>query len=127
MRLEDIKFKAKRLDNGEWVVGALINPYLISKYVTIMSFDKGISVCIDPSTVCQYTGMKDCNGQEIWEHDLFQTGKHKSEVHWNEELACFCTQPDFEEVKGITPLGSVLRIWRKATVIGNRFDKEEGK
>ena len=34
MEIKDIKFKAKRLDNGEWVEGSLVKSYLNSKYQT---------------------------------------------------------------------------------------------
>ena len=50
--MRDILFRGKRLDNGEWVYGFY---------------------CVDPSTVGQYTGLKDKNGKRIFEGDIIRT------------------------------------------------------
>ena len=77
MKLENIKFKAKRIDNGKWVYGSLIRSttgikeraYIVDNFSSMSDYSV---ISVDPSTVCQYTGMKDKNGKEIWEGDVVE-------------------------------------------------------
>lgn len=72
MKVENIKFKAKRLDNGEWVKGDLVHStsYVGISYPSDEFSDVPIVHRVDPSTVCQFTGLKDCDGTDIFEGDL---------------------------------------------------------
>lgn len=126
MKAENIKFKAKRLDNGKWVEGYFYaecgNAYIIEDRQSESILNRNEAHQVDPSTVCQFTGLKDCEGNEIWEHDLLQssiTGAiYEVVCHKNVGFVMkdFVSGRYFPEL-----LGYVLQT-SKFKVIGNKFD-----
>lgn len=69
MKAENIKFKAKRLDNGEWVKGSLIRStagikeraYIVDNFSSMSDYSV---ISVDPSTVCQKTARAEKFGKE---------------------------------------------------------------
>lgn len=127
MKIENIKFKAKRLDNGKWVEGDLIHKetyvcigYLSSEIHNITRVQR-----VDPSTVCQFTGLKDCEGKEIWEGDILE-GESKSEVVYTKGTF---TISFIVYNKRVFSYPLCYYIKEDGTVdgkvIGNKFDKEK--
>lgn len=63
-------FKAKRVDNGEWVQGYLYGIWEKRYILWGMTNDVPDMIEVEPSTICQCTGLKDDNGNLIYENDI---------------------------------------------------------
>lgn len=128
--MENIKFKAKRLDNGEWVKGDLVHStsYVGISYPSDEFSDVPIVHRVDPSTVCQFTGLKDCEGKEVWDHDLLQSPCKETEeiyeVSWGQEEGGFIVKHTVSGGRLLTFLCPALMLFR-FKVIGNKFDKKK--
>ena len=66
MRL--ILFKAKRIDNGEWVEGYYVKGS--TRHCILPHLGGYPKWDVDENTICQYTGKTDKNGNKIWENDV---------------------------------------------------------
>lgn len=118
----EIKFKAKRLDGKGWVEGTPI--CINGKPYGIMIGEKE-SPDIDPNTVCQFTGLKDCDGKEVWEGDIIE-GNRKAEIFFAQGAFLIRSIDD----NGKETLHSLFNYieWNgklMCRVVGNKFDKEK--
>ena len=118
-------FRAKRIDNGEWVIGNLV-------YYPDGTTDIGetggdwMIHKVDPSTICQCTGLKDKNGKLIWENDIciIRDGTIDEEdgyfrLDWELDRAMF----EFEGTGVCVNFDNIYG--RDCEVVGNIFDNPE--
>ena len=108
-------FKAKRIDNREWVQGYLYGIWEKRYILCGMTNDIPDMIEVEPSTICQCTGLKDKNGNLIWENDIMK-------YQWNVETR-------IDVVKYDAPMFSYENVIRLSLyqdeVIGNVFDNPE--
>lgn len=136
----EILFKAKTemivrsynngLDDGIWVKGYLrcdCGMWLIYQF----EYDRADQVAyeVNPETICQYTGLKDKNGNKIWENDIvnyldtYSTESGYAEascigkVVWDNETLSFLVTNRMS--------AESYEVLDECAVIGNIFDNPE--
>lgn len=135
-------YRGKRTDNGEWVEGfyfCMTHPdgrhthHFIIPLGADLSLGtpvEKIQVEVDPNTICQCTGLKDKNGNLIWENDIVaywdsystESGLAEADcigkVVWDNETISF-------QVTNRLSAESYEVLDDECSVIGNVFDNPE--
>lgn len=130
--MREIKFRAKRIDTGEWVYGDLLQDGDLSFIVGSLKefMDTPVNEClVNPETVGQFTGLNDRNGKEIYENDILRVYDRKIYfniiVSWSKEavafMACYCdkNQSPLSWFSNLLPNGYEIEV------LGNIHDNPE--
>ena len=123
-------YRAKRTDNGEWISGYLYGIWERKYILWGMINDAPDMKEVDPSTICQCTGLKNKNGKLIWENDIVaywdsystESGLAEADcigkVVWDDETISF-------QVTNRLSAESYEVLGDECSVIGNVFDNPE--
>lgn len=133
MKIENIKFKAKRLDGKGWVCGYFYeengNTYIIENRQKESKLNRNLTYQVDPSTVCQFTGLEDCEGNEIWEGDILLNTNSGSQytVMYSDYGGAFFIRKirTVNDDMYLFELSDIDNCIAFIEVIGNKFDKEK--
>ena len=129
-------YKAKRTDNGEWVIGNLITnvffrsgqniPYILCPNKTEYDCFEDFSVFeVQPDTICQCTGSPDRNGKLIWENDVVK-GKYYEKGNSHRHIGQVSYIGNSYKVVGVKQYrGYHDSLNGSYEVLGNIFDNPE--
>lgn len=116
--MRSILFKAKKLSDGKWVKGSLVK----TPFGTFIEWYED-SICnkreVDTDTVCQSTGLEDCEGNEIWEGDIIDFSGEGEVVF--KDGAFYAKFGKYAECL----LCNLIKSGQSVTIVGNKFDKEK--
>jgi len=141
--MREIKFRGKRIDNGEWVYGHYIVQPMSLGGMGHYIFDGEYEYRVDPETVGQIFPFKGADEKELYPGDIVKTqhvrsvdgeGDALSNVAYEEyekigvlEYHCGYTfGPRLRWKKGHMIIPNTSTLWRmKAVKIGNIYDNPE--
>lgn len=128
-------YKAKRINNGEWVTGSLLTcedgTCKIATSLLELKTNGPILVCaydVDRDTICQCIGLKDKNGKLIWENDVCDRKEQYPEIvkYCNGDWTLDYSYASHKESGGCyCNLGFYAEERKCVEVIGNIFDNPE--
>ena len=119
-------YRAKRMDNGEWTYGYLYGIWEIKYILWGMTNNIPDMTEVEPSTICQCTGLKDKSGKLIWENDIVRIVYNGIEYIY--KVIWDVSELDFKATNGKENYKSnfqYLTCCEEIEIIENIFDNPE--
>ncbi len=119
-----IKFRGKRIDNGEWIFGDIVTnfEYGISILTNLSHVDGAEFNCdvfgVIPESVGQFTGLKDDAEKDIYEGDIVEMTDGVFAIEWNDDKCVM----QFSEG---SPINDENTYGMGKVIIGNLTDNPE--
>lgn len=127
----EIKFRGKLIKNSSWIYGDLVRDNKGHSYIYPEDAEGlYLSNRVDPETVGQYIGLRDIDGEEIFDGDIvrFIDSGTRVIITWHEYLAMFYFQFNKDRPQNINDdkasIGEMKREYA-LEVIGNIHDNPE--
>ena len=122
--MRDILFRAKRVSNGEWEYGKIVEFGYTNEpvqYCIVPTYASALyGLPVDPNTVGQYIGVDDNNGDKIFEGDILKLNQSG------------CVEVVFDDgvfgawLDGVGMAPLLISLFGEGgIVIGNVYDEEE--
>ena len=122
--MREILFRGKSTKNNKWAYGYYVYDAILKEHLILWNEDNEYvdrGEYIDLKTLGQYTGLKDKNGNKIFEWDILAYQKDDNSnnyiVKWKESGSQFVAMNDIN----FTPTW----VWEKLEIIGNIHDNKE--
>lgn len=121
--MRKIMFRAKISGTNTWIFGLPCAVYSDNDIDSIQSIETKQVEYIKTDTLCQFTGLKDKNGKDIFKGDILKTATDKPMiVEWSDKFASFV----------LNRSGWAFSHWfgescnpEDCEVIGNKYDNPE--
>lgn len=128
--MRTIKFRGKRIDNGEWVYGYYSFRFNSHRIQTIEEFyfngESSLVHEVEPSSIGQFTGLTDKNEKEIYEGDIVKQEKWVSVGKYAEATGVVVFKSPLFTVECIGDWhGSNADLNCNSEIIGNTTDNPE--